>query len=208
MGSSMAGLLLWTVLITFSLEMLSLLPMISAIRRRLSGRDSIAVKQSSAWRWTGQWQNDWLAEQKTLHYIHLLYCNFTIRFRFSAHTLTSRKTCCAVAAEALSKLSQMRSHHFSRSLWKYCGESSGVEKKKGDGVNSCVSSTFRTEENLWQYIKLVMKKAKLGKNIQLWLKGFHRLMKWFFRHIHIVVYRKGVMEIKFLAFTHKLTKPR
>lgn len=36
-------------LVTFSLEMLSLLPMISAIRSRLSGRDSMAVKQSRAW---------------------------------------------------------------------------------------------------------------------------------------------------------------
>lgn len=33
---------------TFSLEMLSLLPMISAIRSLLAGRDSMAVKQSRA----------------------------------------------------------------------------------------------------------------------------------------------------------------
>lgn len=32
---------------------------------------------------------------------------------------TSWKTCCAVADEVLSKLTLIRSHHFSRSLWSH-----------------------------------------------------------------------------------------
>lgn len=61
---------------TFSLDMLSLLPIISAIRNRLWTRDSMAVKQSRAWQIKHQ------KKKKIDDSIKLIYANATTHFQF------------------------------------------------------------------------------------------------------------------------------